>query len=299
VFRYRSQRIAFVISILIHILILLVYRPLARIDLFPDRHDGALARVAEPIIFELVETPDDAIRQRPEEARLLSDKDALARDEYTEDDRETGDAYSEGQVPYRVFSGRSELVGAEEQRRAEEREGRNRDRSSDPPRGVNPDAAGDDAEPRRLEAPPALPQDYLSRQAAGDPLSMGRQFSDDLDFDQRTHRAVDLGGITLNTYAWDYASYIFAMKRKLRSNTHPPAAFSLLGMISGEAVLRFKVLKDGTAIDISVLDYTGHRSLMETSMDAVRLSSPFRPLPKDFSEEYLELTWTFIYSVYR
>jgi hypothetical protein len=279
-------------------MILLVYRPLARIELFPNRGEEALARAAEPIVFELVETPEDAIRRRPENARFLSDKDAVARDEHRDDDGETDDAYSEGLTEYRVFAGRSEPPGAEQQTPVAEQEGRDRDESREPPRDTDPDETGDRAE-RRREIPPAVPEDYLSRRAAGDPLSMGRQFADDLDFNQRMKSAVDLGGITLNTYAWDYASYIFAMKRKLRSNTHPPAAFTLLGMISGEAVLRFKVLPDGTAIDITVLDYRGHRSLMETSVDAVRLSSPFRPLPGDFSEEYLELTWTFIYTVYR
>ena len=89
------------------------------------------------------------------------------------------------------------------------------------------------------------------------------------------------------------------MKKKLKANTYPPAAFTRLGIISGETVLMFKVLPDGTAIDINVVGYKGDRSLMETSVDAVKISSPFRPLPRDFPEEYLELKWTFVYFIYR
>jgi TonB family protein len=89
------------------------------------------------------------------------------------------------------------------------------------------------------------------------------------------------------------------MKKKLRENTFPPIAFSRFGMISGETVLTFKVWPDGRATDIEVIGYEGHKTLMETSVDAVKDSSPFPPLPDDFPEEYLELRWTFIYFVYR
>ncbi len=89
------------------------------------------------------------------------------------------------------------------------------------------------------------------------------------------------------------------MKKKLRSNTHPPGAFSPLGLIDGRTVLTFRVMPDGKVTGLTVKGYEGDRTLMETSVDAVESSSPFPPLPDDFPEEYLELTWTFIYYVYR
>jgi hypothetical protein len=45
--------------------------------------------------------------------------------------------------------------------------------------------------------------------------------------------------------------------------------------------------------------YSGHPALMETSVNAVKASNPFKQLPDFFPEDYLELTWTFIYSILR
>jgi outer membrane biosynthesis protein TonB len=130
-------------------------------------------------------------------------------------------------------------------------------------------------------------------------LSIRSPYLDDLDYNQRLAAAEALGGVALNTYAWDFAYYILDMKKKLRENTFPPVAFTRFGMISGETVLTFKVWPDGSATDIEVIGYEGHKTLMETSVDAVKDASPFAPLPDDFPEEYLELRWTFIYFVYR
>ena len=296
---YRSQRVALTVSVLIHILVLFIYRPLARIQIFPGRSEAALAPEAEPLVFELVETPDDAIRQRPESANLLSDKDALARDEHRGDRTEGGDPYSEGRTRHRIFAGQPGQAGTDQEASPSTQADRSRDVSHDQVRDDDPDGTDEKFESRQREVPPAEPEDYLRMQAARTPLSMRLRFSDDVNYDQRRYSAEHFGGVSLSTYAWNYAYYILEMKRRLKANTHPPGAFTLLGIISGEAVLRFRVLPDGTATDITAVTYRGDRSLMETSLDAVRISSPFQPLPPDFPNEYLELTWTFIYTVYR
>lgn len=295
---YRSQRVALAVSVLIHILILFIYRPLARIQLFPDRSEAAVVTEAEPLVFELVETPDDAIRQRPESGNLLSDKNAIARDEYRDDGMERGDPCIEGRTRYRVFAGQPEQAGTDREASPMAQSDRSHDGARDQARDDDPDGVDESFEARRRETPPAESEDYLRLQA-GNPLSMRLRFSDDVDYNQRRYSAEHFGGVSLSTYAWDYAYYIREMKRKLRSNTHPPGAFTLLGIISGESVIRFRVLPDGTATGITAVTYRGDKSLMETSLDAVRISSPFHPLPPDFPDEYLELTWTFVYTVYR
>ena len=133
------------------------------------------------------------------------------------------------------------------------------------------------------------------RQPQVGPPSPQRRFIDDLDYDQRVSDADAKGSISLNTYEWDYASYIFHMKRKLKSNIFPPAIFTYMGGISGETTLFFRVWPDGTMTGLTVIGYNGHKTLMETSVTAVEKSSPFLPLPDNFPEEYLELRWTFFY----
>ena len=84
-------------------------------------------------------------------------------------------------------------------------------------------------------------------------------------------------------------------------NLFPPQAFTRLGIISGESMIRFKVYPDGHAGDIEVLSYDGHRSLMETSVNAIKGAEPFRSLPTDFPkyEKFLEVTAHFQYFVSR
>jgi len=280
--KYRSQLAALAFSIVVHLLVMAVYRPMALMSFAPASEEAGAAQAIQPLVFELVETPDDAVRERSPEARFASDKDAAARNETRPEDLEAGEAYSEGITRFRIFEGRSGGSAANE-----------------------PD----------VERPAALapsdmviraPQDLgdifnssrIEKQAESRP-SGGRPYTDDAVYDQRQSASEVLGGITLNTYNWDFAWYILEMKKKLRSNVHPPGAFSPLGLIDGQTLLSFKVMPDGRVMDLKVIDYKGDKTLMETSVDAVDGSSPFLPLPENFPEEYLELTWTFIYWVYR
>jgi hypothetical protein len=296
-FRYRSQRVALLVSVLLHLLLLFIYRPLSKVNIFPEKKDADVALVSEPMVFELVETPDDAIQQRPESTNLLSDKNAIARNEIRPDDTKPGEAYSEGLAEHRVFEGRPEPTGDAEATSKEELSRQPQDDSQVELRDADPDLSI-----RRFDARQTL-REKLYKDTHLDKnqglLSMHKRFMDDLNYDQRDFSAEALGGVTLNTYAWDFAFYILEMKRKLRENTYPPIAFSRFGMISGQTVLTFKVMPDGKVADLSVLEYDGHRTLMETSVDAVENSSPFSPLPSDFPEDYLELRWTFVYYVIR
>ncbi|MCU0639465.1 MAG: TonB C-terminal domain-containing protein [Candidatus Krumholzibacteria bacterium] len=279
---YRSQVAALAVSLVVHLLVMVLYRPIALMSFPPDREEPLAAQATQPLVFELVETPDDAVRERSPEARYASDKDAAARNETRPEALEAGEAYSEGIADYRIFEGRSGGSAANE------------------PAAERPAAAA--TQDMVIRVPEDLGDIFnnsrIEKQAESRP-SGGRPYTDDASYDQRQSAADVLGGITLNTYNWDFAWYILEMKKKLRSNVHPPGAFSPLGLIDGQTLLSFKVMPDGRVIDLKVIDYKGDRTLMETSVDAVEGSSPFLPLPENFPEEYLELTWTFIYWVYR
>ena len=112
-------------------------------------------------------------------------------------------------------------------------------------------------------------------------------------------RAQERGGLQLSTYAWNYAPYLAYLKRLIESNIFPPAAFTQYGMIDGKTLVRFKIMRDGSMKDMEVLKSDGSPLLRETSVRAVDLSSPFRPLPKDFPDSYLEITGQFNYVLIR
>jgi hypothetical protein len=278
--------------VLLHLILLVVYRPLSLIDIFPDNSEPETAASA-PLIFELVETPDDAIQQEPENAHLVSDKNALARDEH-EGDLEEGEAYSDGEVPHRVFAGDPDAGGVQ-QAQAENQQDQQEDDAESEPWNPILDWAGSYFDSQRRQAQDVRDGESSMLQPKVGPPSPQRRFTDDLDYEQRLTDADAKGSISLNTYEWDYASYILHMKRKLKSNIFPPAIFTYMGGISGETTLLFRVWPDGKMTDLSVIEYNGHKTLMETSVTAVEKSSPFRPLPDNFPEEFLELRWTFFY----
>jgi hypothetical protein len=290
VFKDRTQRIALLISVLLHLLLLLIWRPLSEIELFPENADKD--RPGVPLIFDLVETPDDAIRGVPDETNLVSDKDALARDE--SEDLPDGEAYSEGEVDHRVFAGDPD-AGGQQTAQAEDRQNQQEEDAESEPWNPVLDWAGSYFNSQRQRTKDTRDGKSSLFQDKVGPPSPQRRFTDDVNFDQRETGADAKGSITLNTYEWDYASYILHMKRKLKSNIFPPAIFTYMGGISGETTLFFRVWPDGRMTDLAVVEYMGHKTLMETSVTAVEKSSPFRPLPENFPEEYLELRWTFYY----
>ena len=304
----RSYTIPLVLSILIHVILLLLYKPLASFTgVFPAKEDYSADQTEPlPIEFELVETPDDAaVDLPPRDARFLSDKNARSRDLYTADDLNKGLPYSEGQTEYKLFAGGANQAvifqqqdfqknqsGQDEQE--VHRQGEQSQTEPSPSTEFIPDYRDNDL---------LFSQNKFSREMllGG---SSGRagdrpEFSDDVNWDNRKFSADELGGVSLSTYSWDFAPYVTYMKRRLRDHIYPPPAFMQMGAISGEVVIRFKVYADGSTRDIEIVGYKGHQALVETSLNAVKASSPFRPLPERFPDEFLGLTWTFIYSILR
>jgi TonB family protein len=119
-----------------------------------------------------------------------------------------------------------------------------------------------------------------------------------VDFKNLASSLARKGGVIFNTYEWDFAPYMLAMKRRVERNMHPPYAFTHMGMVSGTNILSFTVLRDGTVKGLRILGSETHFSLDRTSLRAVELSAPFFPLPDDFPEDVLEVTARFSYIIH-
>ncbi|MBN2001028.1 energy transducer TonB [candidate division KSB1 bacterium] len=288
---------------------MLLYKPLASITLFPfnDKIEG---QIPEPLTFdlvnplaELVETPPDAEIPEPQNARYMSDKNARAQDIYADNDLPSGDAFSRGRTDYKLFAGGGNLTEQVPQQVSEQTAEQTNDQHdlTDSPEQEESLTSGD---VRLFDN-----QRYTRRSQKFDPALLrgsganrtlpANNFSDDVNWDNQNSDARDLGGVSLNTYAWDFAPYIIYMKRRMREHIYPPPAFSQMGAIQGEILIRFRVERDGTVSKLELISYKGHKSLAETSLNAVKGSDPFKQLPENFPEKYLELTWTFIYSIFR
>lgn len=115
------------------------------------------------------------------------------------------------------------------------------------------------------------------------------------DFYGEGSARASVGNIQLNTTAWDFAPYLLDLKYRIKNHWIPPLAFTALGAIHGYTVLRFRIYPDGNMEALDVMHTEGHDSLHRSSANAVRGAAPFRKLPADFPEEYLEITFGFYY----
>ncbi len=293
----KVRRRIIVLSVLLHLLFLGCWDGAIRLDL------SRLLRVAPPpksapLVFDLqqpemprevIATPSDALRRAipdPQKADFLSDKNALARNQepapqlpLSDDPYSRGDFVSHDLMP---------------QPPSPERE-------TDPATPDRPEAESEKSlKNESSEADNAPGAERVVPQKTEPAAASRMPFQLDLPsvpHRQMDGRAAEDGGLSFNTYDWDFAPYMLALKERIGHNIFPPLAFSKLGMIDGDTLLRFKIYPDGRLADLELLGYTGHRTLMDTSRFAVTASAPFPDLPADFPKSYLEVTAKFSFFV--
>ena len=124
--------------------------------------------------------------------------------------------------------------------------------------------------------------------------SVDQQTTDNI-YNQKKFSADQLGNITLSTYAWEWAPYINALKRKLHSVWFAPVAYYRLGLIYGHTDIRFSISRDGKLLHYEVLEHQGHESLEQSSVNAIQSVFPFKSLPASFPEQQLTITARLIY----
>jgi hypothetical protein len=151
---------------------------------------------------------------------------------------------------------------------------------------------------------PPLPEEMgdlgeaLRRSKFLDQMSPSRELSlPDMnpDFKSESSARASVGGISINTTAWDFAPYLLDLKQRIKQHWIPPLAFTALGAIHGYTKINFRIYPDGRLEGLSVVETNGHESLHRSSLNAIKGAAPFRPLPKDFPEECLDITFGFYY----
>lgn len=286
----RFRKYIILVSILLHVLLFFLYEIGIKLNIFAVDLLPKPLPETQPIVFdlqpdrprEIIETPDDAkVVEKQKKADFLSDKNALARNPEADPDKEVGEAYSRGDYdshdlpPTEGPPGQQQVLP--EQDKTEQ---------TDKPADLSLERSVRETI-----------KEYVQKQQKPDQPGIRERLPGVLH-DNRDSRALDFGGVSFNTYDWEFAPYMLALKRKVRRNIYPPPAFTQLGMISGTTVLRFKIYPDGQLKDLTVLGYEGHESLMQTSNTAVEISAPFPPLPANFPEPFLEVTFRFLYLIH-
>ncbi len=274
------------ISLLLHLFLFFGYGAYSHFHFLPDVAEKTPDE--DRIVFEVVESPEKET-EPPKKARLFSYKNTRAANPTKTEDR--GDLpFQVGDIPEPVtpqpptVASRPENQPVPKTDKGKETDEKTEELTKPSRLAYIPPAKGSfsrDVLLGRRSSPPA-------RTRPPQPATDNRKFSVD-----------DLGGFAFNTYDWNFAPYLLYLKKRIQKNIFPPPAFTRMGIIEGRSVLRFVISKEGKLIGLKVLAMEGHQSLVETSVLAVEVSAPFRPLPSDFPEKALEVTGTFIYKVYR
>jgi hypothetical protein len=296
--------IAVSLSLLFHLILFLVLAYPWQI-IFPQltlahpNETSALPEPERPLEFELVDTPDQVEPLAPAtNANYVSDKSAQAQDAEPAADKPLGDAYAAGQFDVTEYGQSNTDPNLESSNGATSNQKQNSAENLNYPEPY--DQITQDIATNARIRDESLHTTELSRQPQPGNEDRRPLRSNQAPLREQTETSAhNLGGFSFNTYAWNWAPYLLDMKHKINRNIFPPRAYTTLGVISGESLVRFKVQRNGHVSDIEILNYAGHRSLMETSVNSIKSSEPFQSLPYDFprDQKYLEVTAHFQYLI--
>ncbi len=281
----RIRIAAFLLSILLHLFLLAIFGYL------PGLKDNLLSNSAPPppndtpekrLTFELIDTPADIPEELPSEPTdLASDQSTKARDLYSGDNLEPGLPYSDGISEVKNYP----LPQIDPVQLS--------DPADNSPAESSQDVSTEDQKSAEFREDAILAQLLPKKETAlAEEVNKPEPAFKNIDF-----FSPDFGGFSFNTYKWDFAPYLLTMKRRIKSNMNLPYAFTNLGAISGKILIHFTVLPSGVVTSLDILESDAHYSLEQSSVNAIRNSSAFAPLPTDFPENKLEVTAQFSFTI--
>jgi outer membrane biosynthesis protein TonB len=273
-------RLALIISVLLHLLAFVFVGLVLPLSTSALQKTDTPKPDRPPLVFTLAETPESARREKPpENVEHVSDKNAVAQNPVAPQNLPLGKPFAEGLSANATAAPQPPVNAIEPKPSVSESPSRE-------------EAASTEEGMRAARMSSSFRREFLTGTQRSTP-----QRVPEAGMENQQSRAPEIGGFSLNTYEWDFAPYMLWLQKHVQRNIYPPPAFTHMGIISGRTMLRFRINRDGTLLGMELLGYDGHKSLMETSVRAVQLSAPFRELPKDFPEDYLEVTGHFEYTV--
>lgn len=111
---------------------------------------------------------------------------------------------------------------------------------------------------------------------------------------ETNEKSPDSDTVSLDTKEVKYSSYFDSIKKKIYLVWKYPDEAKSQG-ISGNLILMFFILKDGTLLDVKLLKPTKHHILDEEAMRAVKSAAPFGVFPSTINKNQLNIVATFSY----
>ncbi len=103
--------------------------------------------------------------------------------------------------------------------------------------------------------------------------------------------------VTFDAKEFKYYGYMERLKEKIEGIWRYPSDAALRG-IYGDLYISFTIKKDGSLGSVELLRTSGHRSLDEAAMRALKDAAPYWPLPEEWGRDGFTITGHFIYSLY-
>jgi protein TonB len=103
--------------------------------------------------------------------------------------------------------------------------------------------------------------------------------------------------ITFDAGEFKYEGYMMKLKARIEGIWRYPQDAARRGLY-GDLYIRFTIKKNGRLADVELVRTSGHRSLDEAAMQALKEGEPYWPLPDEWGKDVLTITGHFVYSMY-
>ncbi|MBE9546880.1 MAG: energy transducer TonB [Proteobacteria bacterium] len=102
--------------------------------------------------------------------------------------------------------------------------------------------------------------------------------------------------VNLDSMDTRYRSYLVKLRKRINRNwSYPKGAY--IRKEEGTTVVKFSITKDGFLKNICIIMSSGFKSLDMETLDVVKSSAPYAPLPKSFNLSKLNIVANFQYSL--
>jgi protein TonB len=104
-------------------------------------------------------------------------------------------------------------------------------------------------------------------------------------------------GITFDTQEFKYYGYMQRLKEKIEGIWRYPSDAAEKGLY-GDLYVKFTIKKNGKLGTVELVRTSGHKSLDDAAIKALKDAEPYWPLPEEWGKDGLTITGHFVYSIY-
>jgi protein TonB len=175
-----------------------------------------------------------------------------------------------------------------------------------PPEGADTDSAAKDMPPKDVtgrEGKGELSSPSGNRQGTSEkpaPKTFREKLFDKDVIDKLAQKGKEEtkadNGITFDTQEFKYYGYMQRLKEKIEGMWKYPSDAAEKGL-HGDLYIKFTIKKNGKLGAVELVRTSGHKSLDDAAIKALKNAEPYWPLPEEWGKDGLTITGHFVYSL--